>query len=246
MEALTEQNVARYLRENPDFLASWFIDHADDNTLRTLARKLKQDAISLQNSQSPLMPPLDANYSSNSNNSGSAGGSKQSSSTSSPSPSSPSLFASSTSKTNAAAIGFSQTSPTNMNNTDKTSPSGGGITSTNDNSVNSNNDNNNSNTSDNHLLKPSHAHTNSQGCMGENENRDFQKYGTFSKVGRNSITSLIFRKYLDGDRIRRPSVKKDLEDLRRMSEEELFMELIRDIASELDVTLLCHKILQVS
>nr|KAG5706111.1 hypothetical protein BaRGS_025733 [Batillaria attramentaria] len=67
---------------------------------------------------------------------------------------------------------------------------------------------------------------------------------TFSQVARNSITSSIFRRYLDGDRTRKVSVKKDRKALKRMTEEELFMELIRDIASELDVNLLCHKILQ--
>ncbi|KAL8579053.1 hypothetical protein ACOMHN_035992 [Nucella lapillus] len=61
---------------------------------------------------------------------------------------------------------------------------------------------------------------------------------------RNSITSQIFRRYLEGDRSRKAPAKKDRTSLQGMSEEELFMELIRDIASELDVNLLCHKILQ--
>lgn len=64
----------------------------------------------------------------------------------------------------------------------------------------------------------------------------------YSLITRNSITSAIFRRYLEGDR--KDSVRKDRKSLVHMSEEELFMELIRDIASELDVNLLCHKILQ--
>lgn len=66
----------------------------------------------------------------------------------------------------------------------------------------------------------------------------------FSQSARNSITSQIFRRYLDGDRTRKANFKKDRKSFQRMTEEELFMELIRDIASELDVNLLCHKILQ--
>ncbi|KAL8567859.1 hypothetical protein ACOMHN_058981 [Nucella lapillus] len=65
----------------------------------------------------------------------------------------------------------------------------------------------------------------------------------FPQTARNSITSQIFRRYLDGDRTRKVALK-DRKSMQRMSEEELFMEMIRDIASELDVNLLCHKILQ--
>lgn len=161
MATLTEESVGKYLKENPSFLASWFVDHADDDVLKTLARKLKQDAISLQNSRSPIPP---------------------------------------------------------------------------EGSVRASEDRADS-------LRSASADSSSS---EQHEEKKIQKYTTFSKVGRNSITSMIFRKYLDGDRTRRASVKKDLDDLRRMSEEELFMELIRDIASELDVTVLCHKILQVS
>ncbi|XP_076460762.1 cGMP-specific 3',5'-cyclic phosphodiesterase-like isoform X2 [Babylonia areolata] len=66
----------------------------------------------------------------------------------------------------------------------------------------------------------------------------------FPENMRNSITSQIFRRYLDGDRSRKVPVKKDRVSMQTMPEEELFMELIRDIASELDVNMLCHKILQ--
>ncbi|CAG5133199.1 unnamed protein product, partial [Candidula unifasciata] len=159
MGTLTEESVGQYLKENPGFLASWFVDHADDDTLKILARKLKQDAISLRNSRSPLPP-----------------------------------------ESGLSAVEERADSPRSS--------------------------------SEDSL------------STDQSEVKKIQNYTTFSKVGRNSITSMIFRKYLDGDRTRRASVKKDLDDLRRMSEEELFMELIRDIASELDVTVLCHKILQ--
>lgn len=162
MGTLTEESVGKYLKENPNFLASWFVEHADDDTLKTLARKLKQDAISLQNSRSPIPPAND--------------------------------FLTVTERADSIAT----------------------------------------------------ASEDDKDSIDPREERKIQKYATFSKVGRNSITSMIFRKYLDGDRTRRASVKKDLDDLRRMSEEELFMELIRDISSELDVNVLCHKILQVS
>lgn len=66
----------------------------------------------------------------------------------------------------------------------------------------------------------------------------------FTQTARNSITSQIFRRYLEGDRTRKANLRKDRKSFQRMTEEELFMELIRDIASELDVNLLCHKILQ--
>ena len=66
----------------------------------------------------------------------------------------------------------------------------------------------------------------------------------FSALPRNSITSQIFRRYLDGNYSRKVTLRKDRESFQRMSEDEMFMELIRDVSSELDVNLLCHKILQ--
>ncbi|KAK6185640.1 hypothetical protein SNE40_007829 [Patella caerulea] len=66
----------------------------------------------------------------------------------------------------------------------------------------------------------------------------------FSQIVKNSITGSIFKSYLQGERSRKVSVKKDRSSLIHMSESELFMELIRDIASELDVNVLCHKIIQ--
>ena len=42
---------------------------------------------------------------------------------------------------------------------------------------------------------------------------------------------------------RASSVRKTKNELLKMSHKDMFMELIRDIASELDVNVLCHKIL---
>ncbi|KAH9519047.1 hypothetical protein Btru_008993 [Bulinus truncatus] len=158
MTTITEDDVDQYLKDHPQFLATWLLDNADDDTLRVVARKFKQDALSqitFSNGQlAKGMPAVEER------------------------------------------------------------------------------DSTGSLSEDSMSADPS-------------EDKHLQRYRSFSKVGRNSITSMIFRKYLDGDRSRRSSVKKDLDDLKRMSEQELFMELIRDIASELDVNVLCHKILQV-
>ncbi|XP_059177094.1 LOW QUALITY PROTEIN: cGMP-specific 3',5'-cyclic phosphodiesterase-like [Physella acuta] len=174
MSQLSEDDVSHYLREHPDYLARWFLQSADDETLKVLARKLKQDAVSIQSKHGPAP------------------------STHGPAPSE-----------HGTAPSAHDPAPT--------APC---------------------------LVKLEESSTGSVASLNSLEDKKIQRYTSFSKVGRNSITSMIFRKYLDGDRTRRASVKKDLEDLRRMSEEELFMELIRDIASELDVNVLCHKILQ--
>ncbi|XP_013378617.1 cGMP-specific 3',5'-cyclic phosphodiesterase isoform X3 [Lingula anatina] len=60
---------------------------------------------------------------------------------------------------------------------------------------------------------------------------------------KNSITENMFKNYISGNRKFTPRPRKMLTSLRQMSERELFMELIRDIANELDVNVLCHKIL---
>lgn len=62
---------------------------------------------------------------------------------------------------------------------------------------------------------------------------------------RNSITSSMFKSYLEGA-LRKNKLQKKINksDLKSMTETDLFMELIKDIASELDVNTLCHKILQ--
>ena len=59
-----------------------------------------------------------------------------------------------------------------------------------------------------------------------------------------SLTVNMFKDYINGTRTRKISCRKlDVDTLKNLNEEELFMELIRDIANELDVNLLCHKIL---
>ncbi|XP_076367841.1 cGMP-specific 3',5'-cyclic phosphodiesterase-like isoform X1 [Tachypleus tridentatus] len=69
-----------------------------------------------------------------------------------------------------------------------------------------------------------------------------------ARVGRNSVTSELFRDMLAGPRKRK--VSQDMKNkvilkhqLRTLDENELLMELIRDIANELDIETLCHKIL---
>ena len=61
---------------------------------------------------------------------------------------------------------------------------------------------------------------------------------------KNSITSSIFKKYVEGNLSRIKKTSQDRQALLSMSEDEMFMELIRDIATELDVNVLCHKILK--
>ncbi|XP_056005407.1 cGMP-specific 3',5'-cyclic phosphodiesterase-like isoform X2 [Ostrea edulis] len=60
----------------------------------------------------------------------------------------------------------------------------------------------------------------------------------------NSITTSIFKKYVEGNLERIKKSSKDRNQLLSMPEDEVFMELIRDIATELDVNVLCHKILK--
>ncbi|XP_046371054.1 cGMP-specific 3',5'-cyclic phosphodiesterase-like [Haliotis rufescens] len=67
-----------------------------------------------------------------------------------------------------------------------------------------------------------------------------------SSVAKNVMASKILKKYLNGD----PPVNKVASNiiaaskLDEMNENDVFMELVRDIASELDVNVLCHKILR--
>ncbi|KAJ8317387.1 hypothetical protein KUTeg_005291 [Tegillarca granosa] len=70
------------------------------------------------------------------------------------------------------------------------------------------------------------------------------KKALFDKNARNSITQNMFKRYVEGRISRMKRKKKSREELLMLSEAELFMELIRDIATELDVNVLCHKILQ--
>ncbi|XP_016845870.1 cGMP-specific 3',5'-cyclic phosphodiesterase isoform X1 [Nasonia vitripennis] len=73
-----------------------------------------------------------------------------------------------------------------------------------------------------------------------------------SRSKRNSITSDLFQSWLASNspikRSRSPSRSSSTllgrrEELNRMDESDLFMELIRDVANELDINVLCHKIL---
>ena len=71
-----------------------------------------------------------------------------------------------------------------------------------------------------------------------------EKKPKFSQAARNSITSNMFKNYVDGMVQRKKEKQISRQALLAMGETEMFMELIRDIASELDVNVLCHKILK--
>ncbi|XP_052269841.1 cGMP-specific 3',5'-cyclic phosphodiesterase-like isoform X2 [Dreissena polymorpha] len=71
-----------------------------------------------------------------------------------------------------------------------------------------------------------------------------RKKPKFSTAARNSITSNMFKSYVYGMVTKQKRSLVEREKLLAMSESEMFMELIRDIASELDVSVLCHKILR--
>ena len=61
----------------------------------------------------------------------------------------------------------------------------------------------------------------------------------------NQTTTNMFRRYVEGNLTKiKKVVALQKEDLQNLNETDLFMELIRDIATELDVNMLCHKILQ--
>ncbi|XP_015176353.1 PREDICTED: cGMP-specific 3',5'-cyclic phosphodiesterase isoform X2 [Polistes dominula] len=73
-----------------------------------------------------------------------------------------------------------------------------------------------------------------------------------SRTKRNSVTSDLFQTWLStsspAKRSRSPSrasisLMGRREELNRLDESDLFMELIRDVANELDINVLCHKIL---
>ena len=71
-----------------------------------------------------------------------------------------------------------------------------------------------------------------------------EKKPAFQAAARNSITSNMFKNYVDGMVRKRKAKDFCKSALLDMTETDLFMELIRDIASELDVNVLCHKILR--
>lgn len=89
------------------------------------------------------------------------------------------------------------------------------------------------------------------GCGNFSDHFDSEKtlsnaYAEFSKGGRNSVTTELFRSI-----VHQPKRKKSMESMSRvqinhlknLDEHELLMELIRDISNELDIDTLCHKIL---
>ena len=59
---------------------------------------------------------------------------------------------------------------------------------------------------------------------------------------RNSLTSKMFQDFLKGNRKKEVKIRTKT-DLSNMNDMDIFMELIRDVANELDVDILCHKIL---
>ncbi|XP_033324834.1 phosphodiesterase 6 [Megalopta genalis] len=79
-----------------------------------------------------------------------------------------------------------------------------------------------------------------------------QEENPLTRSKRNSVTSDIFQTWLDSSspakRSKSPnrtysSLVGRREELNRLDESDLFMELIRDVANELDINVLCHKIL---
>ncbi|XP_023226284.1 cGMP-specific 3',5'-cyclic phosphodiesterase-like [Centruroides sculpturatus] len=81
----------------------------------------------------------------------------------------------------------------------------------------------------------------------ESEKTLSNAYAEFSKGGRNSVTTELFRSI-----VHQPKRKRSMDSLSRvqiqnhlknLDEHELLMELIRDISNELDIDTLCHKIL---
>ncbi|XP_069140348.1 cGMP-specific 3',5'-cyclic phosphodiesterase-like isoform X2 [Argopecten irradians] len=70
--------------------------------------------------------------------------------------------------------------------------------------------------------------------------------GGYQSSQRNSVTTSMFKQYVEGQmkKMKKASLVQNIVSLRKLNEQELFMELIRDIATELDVNVLCHKILQ--
>ncbi|XP_033757237.1 cGMP-specific 3',5'-cyclic phosphodiesterase-like isoform X5 [Pecten maximus] len=70
--------------------------------------------------------------------------------------------------------------------------------------------------------------------------------GGYQSAQRNSVTTSMFKQYVEGQmkKMKKASLVQNIVSLRKLNEQELFMELIRDIATELDVNVLCHKILQ--
>lgn len=73
---------------------------------------------------------------------------------------------------------------------------------------------------------------------------DPHAFSSFSASdSRYCVTAKMFRSLVSGKRNPVLAPKKSVAILKEMGERELFMELIRDIATELEVNALCHKIL---
>ncbi|KAK6166133.1 hypothetical protein SNE40_022897 [Patella caerulea] len=66
----------------------------------------------------------------------------------------------------------------------------------------------------------------------------------FMNVAKNVVTNKLLKTYLEGSETKKEIKVMETSDLKNMREEEVFMQLVRDIASELNVDVLCHKILR--
>lgn len=81
-----------------------------------------------------------------------------------------------------------------------------------------------------------------QHAVGSNDQRT-----SISSCKRTSITSDLFQIWLAASPVKNDQHSQNarpIRDLESMEESELFMELIRDVANELDIDVLCHKILR--
>lgn len=76
-----------------------------------------------------------------------------------------------------------------------------------------------------------------------NRPSDSQPVSKCKPTRSNSITTTLFHDVLHGTRNAHRMAVRAKSRLLEMSEREVFMELIRDIASEMDVNILCHKII---
>ncbi|CAM1317755.1 Uncharacterised protein g6831 [Pycnogonum litorale] len=73
---------------------------------------------------------------------------------------------------------------------------------------------------------------------------DLDSYKKKTRNGRNSVTTEMFNDLTTGKRRSGKKSRHQVQnDIQNLENEEIFMQLIRDIANELDVDILCHKIL---
>ncbi|KAK2140715.1 hypothetical protein LSH36_1271g00005, partial [Paralvinella palmiformis] len=88
-------------------------------------------------------------------------------------------------------------------------------------------------------------------CIGQSELQAWiteqaltNKTSSLNQYARhNSVTMTTFQNLVNGRRIQDAVPRRSKEELLRMSQIDMFMELIRDVANELDVNVLCYKIL---